>query len=159
MFNEIIFGQPKYFGFLFCWKPEYFGSGCSEPIFCFLVALLLTPNTITCTVWHVFYLLENSLAKMQTPLNALLSLSHPQKKWDCHSNLWEEKMGKNLTRIIFFAIQYMSNCFFFSLLKRNSIYWDFVLQSHRKWSKCVIFSYFIRNCREKNLVLSVVGEG
>lgn len=107
------------------------------------------------------YLLENSLAKMQTPLNALLSLSHPQEKWDCPSNLLEEKMGEtSLMRIIFLQDSTWTIASFFSLLKRNGIYWDFVLKSHRKWSKCVTFCNSIfRNCRENNLVLSVVGEG
>lgn len=138
------FGQPKYFGFHFCWKTEEtFGSGCSEPVFCFIVALLLTPKTITCTVWHArfawklisqdansikcTFVIVTSIEEMRLPFQFIKRKNGG--KWSYEDN--------------FFARQYISNCFFFSLLKRNCIYWDFVLKSHRKWSKYVTFCKFI----------------
>lgn len=154
------FWPTKIFGFHFLLKnrKKLFGSGCSEPIFYFLVALLLTPNIITCTVWHAEFAWKLISQDANSIKCIFVIVTSIEEIWPPFQLM--KKGGKSLMRIIFLQASTWSIASFFSLLKRNGIYWDFVLKSHRKWSICVIFwNFIIRNCRENNLVLSVVREG
>lgn len=154
-FNEIMLGQPKHFAFLFCWKnrKNFLVQGDLNQFFYFLVALLLTPNTITCTVWHAvlsWKLISQDANSVQLTFITVTSIG---EIW-LPCQFMRRKSGEKR------KLTWEITSIFYVLGRSNCFYWVLTLKSHSKWSECLIpCNSIVRNCRENSLAQSVVGEG